>query len=138
MTTRNQEVKVGLDRKVYPSLLWSALAGPVIWSFYFLIGYGYLEVACRTPVSGLPRWLYTSAVPLVITITLLSTLLIAHAGWLAYRHGDKLQAAQSPSPLYDPDERNRFLARIGVQGCLLFGLLTAMTGTAALVLDICQ
>lgn len=137
MTTQNKEIEVGLDRHVYPALLWSALAGPVVWSLYFLIGYGYIEVACRTPVSGLPRWLYAISVPVVIGLTLLSTLAIVYAGWLAYRHWQMVKADRPPSTAYDPDERNRFLALLGIQSCLLFGLLTAMTGTAALVLDVC-
>lgn len=126
------------DRKIHYSLLYGVLAGPVIWSLYFLIGYGYTEVACKAPMANLPIWLYTAASPVVIVLTVISTLPIVYGGWLAYKFWHNLNnVSRDVGDAYDPDGRNRFLAILGILTSILFALVTFLTGTAALVLEIC-
>lgn len=127
------------EEKVRYSLFYGVLAGPVIWSLYFIIGYGYVEVACKTPISGLPVWIYSGAAVIVIALTVISALPIVYAAWLSYKVWRRLRNNNPPDAgtSYDPEGRNRFLALLGLQTSALFTLLTVLTGTAPFFLEVC-
>jgi hypothetical protein len=119
-------------------LIYQMLAGPVIWSLYFIVGYEYTEVACSIPHTGFPVWLYMASTQVIVVLTLLATLAIAGAGWLSWRRWRQFQNdSHATAQLDDHDVPDRFLAQAGILLSVLFVLLTLLTGTAALFLEIC-
>ncbi len=114
------------------SLAIAALAGPLAWSTYFLVGYSLAEAACRLPL--LTRTLFGLA-PVafaVVALTAATTIIALYAGWLAYAHWRRLSR-----PAGQDADTDRFLAVSGILLNGLFAFVTIATGVPALVLSPC-
>jgi hypothetical protein len=120
------------------ALWFGLLAGPLIWSVYFMAGYALVEFACKL---GLLRFnlLGLSAVSaIIIGLTLVALLATLYAGFVAYQKWQRMRRDES-----DQVDRGRaekspmFMALAGVLLSGLFALLILLTGIPALVLRPC-
>lgn len=119
-------------------LLFGLLAGPVIWSLYFMGGYGLTEFACKMgllrPSAPPLNWLTAT----IIVLTLLSLGLVVYAAIYGYRHWDRLNEAQLGASEHDLILSTReFLAVAGIFLNILFGVLILITGIPPLFLSTC-
>lgn len=101
------------------------ISGPLAWGLSTQLNYALAPFACRT---GLPL------VELVATALVVLSLLGALLSWQAWRRihdGIDVNVPDSHAP-------HLMIAVIGIAAGLLFGLVVAMQGTAALFLDGCR
>ncbi len=115
-------------------LLWlRLLAGPIIYSVYFMAAYLLVEAACHTGLLNFTLAGTNGATVAVIGLTAaaLAAVLVSLAMNVTRRR--RLPPATDPE-LGDPD---RFLAGVGIMLDLLFALLVAATGAPALLLAPC-
>ena len=114
------------------SLAIAALAGPLAWSTYFLVGYSLAEAACRLPlltgtVLGLAAVSFA-----VLVLTAATAIISLYAGWLAYAHWRRRSR-----PAGQDGDTDRFLAVSGILLNGLFAFVTIATAVPALVLSPC-
>jgi hypothetical protein len=114
------------------------LAGPIIWSVYFLAGYGLTEFVCKLGllefrILGLPA---LSAI--IAGLTVAALLVTLYAGFLAYRRWQQVAADEpgegQPSRL---EENSQFMALAGVLLNGLFALTILLTGVPVFFLPAC-
>jgi hypothetical protein len=122
----------------HPRSLWfGLLAGPIVWSVYFLIGYGLAEVACRTDALSFNLFSWPALAIAIIGLTLLALLITLYAGVLAYRNwrqaGDRSLLYYSEQEL--SERYNQFMAFAGILLNLLFGFVIFLTGLPAFFLQ---
>jgi hypothetical protein len=66
--------------------LWlKLLAGPLIWSLYFFVGYGVIEATCKSELARVNFWGFPALSVFVLGWTLLALLAALYMGFLAYR-----------------------------------------------------
>jgi len=111
------------------------LAGPIIWSLYFLAGYLLVEFGCRGgwltgAVAGLPA---APVAVLGLTVAALAAALWATAS--AARRWRALPAATDDAHWFRAEDWRRFMVLAAVLLGGLFSLLILMTGVPALILD---
>lgn len=120
------------------SLWFGLLAGPIVWTIYFLLGYGLIESVCKLGLLE-SRILGLATVSTVIVgLTVLALLITLYAGFLAYRNwqrikDDELDGSQSDRP----EENSRFMALAGLLLSGLFSLTILLTGVPAFILPPC-
>jgi hypothetical protein len=120
------------------ALWFGLLAGPIIWSVYFMVGYGLVEFVCKLGLLGF-NLLGLSAVSVIITgLTLVALLATLYGGFLAYRKWQQLKRDEADQVNRGRAEESRvFMALAGVLLSGLFALLILLTGLPALVLRPC-
>lgn len=91
------------------------LTGPIVWTVYFMVLYGLVEAACEVVVFS-----DTAVLPLTLVLTFITGVVIAAAGYQAWRTEDESFANKSSISLN-----------------ALFLLLTLAVGATVLVLQPC-
>lgn len=115
--------------------LWiGLLAGPVIWSIYFVIIYLLAEIACGLNLLQFTVWGVSIILLLVQVITVLALLPILYIGFQAYRRWQRLRHDE----IEIGEQPAEFMALGGVLLGLLFALATLVTGVSALVVQPCR
>jgi heme/copper-type cytochrome/quinol oxidase subunit 2 len=112
------------------------LAGPLVWTVYFLVGYTAAEFGCRGlwlsgQIGGL------QAIRVVVLV--LTVLALAVSAWLFWRTWRRWRALR-PDPdaaLTRAEERQRFMVLGGLLLGGLFTLAIVLTGIPALILEGC-
>ncbi|MCE7984615.1 MAG: hypothetical protein DYG89_25870 [Caldilinea sp. CFX5] len=117
-------------RRTQWRLLTGLLAGPVVYSLYFMAVYLLVEAACREALLQGELWglnaLQTAVVGLT-AVAVVSTLALARYGYSGGR-----QAGSE-----DAQRNRRFLVRTGLWLSGFFVLVTLVTGLPILVLELC-
>ena len=127
------------------SLVIGMLAGPVVWIVYFMIGYGLIEAACKTPLFGFSLAGLMGISIIVIGLTLVALVVVVWAGGMAYRNWQQLGDVVEPGT---EDEASlsaewlsvghgRFMAFTGLLLNGLFAIIIFATGLPALLLWPC-
>jgi hypothetical protein len=101
------------------------IGGPLAWGISTQLNYALSPWLCDTSVP---------VVELIATVLVILSLAGALLSWRALRHlrdGPGIDAPTSYAP-------HRMIALVGVAAGLLFALIIAMQGTAALFLDGCR
>jgi hypothetical protein len=119
-------------------LLFGLLAGPVIWSLYFMAGYGLTEFACKmgllSPSAPQFNWVTIT----IFVLTLLSLGLVVYAAIYGYRNWDRLNEAQLGASEHDLIlSTKEFLAVTGIFLNILFAVIILFTGIPPLFLATC-
>lgn len=120
------------------SLWFGLLAGPIVWSIYFIVGYGATEYVCKLGLLEF-RILGLAAISAIIVgLTLIALLITLYAGFLAYRNWQRVgkDASEGP-PSHRPEENTQFMAQAGMLLSGLFTLIILLTGIPAFVLPPC-
>jgi len=104
---------------------WAGLAlGPLCWALSTQINYSLVPWTCQR------GW---NVLPVIAAVLALISLAGALSSWLAWRRHDEREVH-----LPEHDGHPRYLVSgIGVGAGLLFGLVIALQGAAALILDPC-
>lgn len=118
-------------RRTQGRLLMGVLAGPVIYSIYFMAVYLLVEAACRArllqgTVGGL-----TGLQGAVVGLTVASVVITLALARFAYRD---VQAATS----VDAERNQRFMVQIGLWLSGFFVVVTLVTGMPILFLAVCS
>ena len=125
----------------YPlrSLFFGLLTGPIVWSLFFMAGYGLTEFACKMGVMQ-ARVLGLTVVTLTIVVLgVIALSITVFAGIFAYRHWDRLDEAELG---YHTDQEllrstKEFLALAGILLNILFAVLIILTAIPSLMLAPC-
>lgn len=124
------------------SLWFGVLAGPIVWSLYFLAGYGLSEVACRLRLLESPMMGLTALSLLILLLTLVALIVTLSAGFVAYRNWRHVNRAGLSSSSAAGSHRldrdsGQFMALAGLMLSALFSFLILVTGLPVLVLHPC-
>lgn len=119
-------------------LLFDLLAGPIVWSLYFMAGYGLTEFACKMGLLR-PHAPQLNWVTITISVmTLISLGLVIYAAIYGYRNWDRLNEAQLGASEHDLIlSTKEFLAVAGIFLNVLFAVLILITGIPPLFLATC-
>lgn len=118
---------------------YTLLAGPIIWTVYFLVSYSLAEFGCRGgwlagTLAGLP-----AASVVVVALTLVA---LAVSGLATYRTFRRWQRSQGDpngdKGWFQVEDRHRFMVLAGLLLDVLFTFLILLSGIPALMLIPCQ
>lgn len=109
------------------------LAGPIIYSIYFLAAYLLVEAACSMGLLNFSLGGTNGVTATVIGLTALTLVVLLASLALQVMRLRRLPVRLDPET-GDPD---RFVAQVGIMLDLLFLLLVAATGAPALLLSPC-
>jgi hypothetical protein len=112
------------------------LAGPLVWTVYFLTVYTLGEFGCRGgwlrgTILGLP-----APAVVVVILTLVALAVLGLATWRAYREWNASRS-NGLGALSQAEDRNDFMVLAGWMLGALFTYLILLTGLSALVLPQC-
>jgi hypothetical protein len=134
MTTYPSRAEITERRSLWVGFL----AGPVIWSVYFMVGYALAEFACRLGLLRFNLFGLTALSAIIIGLTLISLAATLYGGYVAYRRWQELRREGQDQLDQGRAERSGpFLAFAGVLLSGLFALLILLTGIPALILSPC-
>lgn len=136
-TTPHVEPPVSESRQ---RLLWlGLLSGPIIYSVYFLAGYLFVEISCRTGLLQSHLWGISMISVVVLVLTLLALTLTLFVGFLAYRRWRQMEERDVKSVehgrLAEGPEQFMTFAGFVLNG--LFAIIILLTGIPALLLWPC-
>lgn len=127
-----------VSRQDTRSLWLGALAGPITWSVYFMIGYLLVEVVCNSDFLDFSLFGMAAISALIIALTVVGLGVTIYAGFINY------QKWRQPSEEDELDfgeqlgnKPARFMALSGLLLCGLFTLVILLTGIPAFVLRPC-
>ncbi len=118
-------------------MLFAMLGAPFIWSLHFLGVWGISEWGCRIGMNDLlPSG---GAIPIItMGISLVALTLLVIVGMVAYQ---LLQRVNAMEPADDEQERElertRFIALVGIGGCILFGVVSTYVTLPILFVPSC-
>jgi hypothetical protein len=101
------------------------ISGPLAWGISTQLNYALAPFACGSPVPTI------ELVATALVLLSFAGALLSWRAWRRLRDGEDVNLPGSHSP-------HLMIAVIGVAAGLLFGLIVAMQGTAALFLDGCR
>jgi hypothetical protein len=117
------------------------LGGPILWILHFLIGYVWVEFACRMNFPALDSiFLGLSILSWSFLIfTIIVTLAVLYIGWLAFRNWQTLKKKhrKAESTFWEIETRE-FMSLGGVVLSVLFSLTILVSGLPVLALDPCS
>lgn len=117
------------------ALWFGLLAGPLVWSVYFIAGYGLVEFACKLGLLQFNLLGLNAIAAAIIGLTLIALLVTLYAGLLAYQKWQQVRRDELDS---GQAEKSRvFMAQAGVLLSGLFALLILLTGIPAFILRPC-
>lgn len=119
------------------ALIFGLLAGPVVWSVYFLAVYAVGEFGCLSgalagTVAGLPL-----VSVMVMAATLAALLVLAWAGWRTYAGWRRARAWRATGEPANQPGRTQFLEAGALILLALFSAAVLLTGVPMLVLRPC-
>jgi hypothetical protein len=121
--------------------LWlAALAGPVAWSIYFMLGYSLTEFSCTLGILTSTVLGLSLISIIIIVLTLLALAGTIYAGWWAYRLwrvSPEHELGESLEPASLADRPRLFMVFTAIGFSAIFSLLILLTGIPALVLRPC-
>lgn len=109
------------------------LAGPVLYSLYFILGYLLVEAGCATAFLDSPLFGMQGEVAVTLGLTAITVLIllvetvVVLRRWLRYRHTDESEHEMHKPFIW----KGSFLMNV------LFLVITLVTGASALVLEPC-
>lgn len=131
-----------LNSPARTSLLpWVHLLGsPIVWALHFLVGYSWVEFACKSRLLVLQSTLMglTITSHVVLLLTLIALVAIGYVAWSAYRRWRQIQQIREKmESAHWVVEGERFMAFSGMVLCFMFAATILLTGLPALVLRPC-
>ncbi|MDX1520228.1 MAG: hypothetical protein R3264_01205 [Anaerolineae bacterium] len=122
-----------------PGSLWvGLLAGPVIWSLYFIGGYAVSEAACYTDFLGGTLLGLRSLPAVLLLMTAVAFLAILYVGWVAFQNRQRLQGRRSQGASDSlANDYGYFMATVGIMLSGLSAFLTLTIGLAVPFLPVC-
>jgi len=125
----SQEKRQSLERTAWIYLL----AGPVLYSVYFVLGYLIAEAGCNTALRTNTLFGINAVAAIIVGLTGLTTLLLVYTGIGAYRAWRRYQNGDAT----DHEVHRPFVWRSGLLLGLLFTLMTVVTGISVFFLQPC-
>ena len=120
------------------SLWFGLLAGPIVWSVYFLVGYGLTEFVCKLGLLEFRILGLAALSAIIVGLTLVALLITLYAGFLAYRNWQRMKEDEPDEgqPSW-PAENSQFMALTGLLLNGLFSLTILVSGIPAFFLPPC-
>jgi hypothetical protein len=116
-------------------LVYSLVAGPVIWFFHFLLVWGMAEMGCRINFLNVELISPENIIFFVTLATSIALLAVAWGGFAAYRSWRQLDAHTNE---VIGEERLRFLITLALLLSGLFFVSIIFTATPTYFLDVCD
>lgn len=118
------------------SLLYSIMAGPIVWALQFVLVYMVAEFGCRANFNNVVYFTPETIRLICVVITVIALLAVAFGGLLAYRNWQALPNRQTDTTAND--YQTRFLISLGALLTPLFLLSIIATVAPVFIVSVCD
>ena len=120
------------------SLWLGLLAGPIVWSLYFIGGYALSEAACYLGFLDGTLLGFNALTTILLLLTTVAFVAIVGIGWLDYQNWRRLRSRRYKEVTVGQiDDYGSFMAVVGLMLSGLSALLTLVIGLAVPFLPMC-